>query len=227
MARALFITGAGTEIGKTLVGCALAHQLRRRGEQVRVLKPVISGLDEAPQEDSDTGLLLTANGQPVTGQTIAAASPWRFGPPISPNMAATRAGRPIDPDAVIAFCRQHVAGDGITLIEGVGGIMAPITDTVTVLDWIAALGLPALVVTGSYLGAISHTLTAVAVLEGRGLDCAGVVVSESEHLPVPLTETVACIAGLLPGRKVMALPRLPPQPRRWEEALDLTALVPS
>ena len=135
MGQGLFVTGAGTEIGKTLIAAALVHQLVSRGQAVRVLKPVISGFDPTQPEMSDTGRLLTAAGIEVTDQAIARASPWRFAEPIAPNMAANRAGAPIDLDKVVAHCRAGLSGDGVLVIEGVGGVMAPITDEETVIDW--------------------------------------------------------------------------------------------
>ena len=75
------------------------------------------------------------------------------------------------------------------------------------MDWMAVLGMPALVVAGSYLGTISHTLTTVAAMQERGIAIAGVVVSESEESPVPLAETVAAIARFLDGVEVVPLAR--------------------
>ena len=225
MGQGLFVTGAGTEIGKTLIAAALVHQLVSRGQAVRVLKPVISGFDPTQPEMSDTGRLLTAAGIEVTDQAIARASPWRFAEPIAPNMAANRAGAPIDLDKVVAHCRAGLSGDGVLVIEGVGGVMAPITNQATVLDWMAALGLPTVLVGGSYLGAISHTLSAAAVLVDRAIPLCGVVVSESADQPVPLAETSAAVVGFLPHIPVIGVPRIPLRPRPWEAVPDLTALV--
>ncbi len=225
MGRGIFVTGAGTEIGKTLIACALAHQLVSRGETVRVLKPVISGFDADTPEDSDTGLLLTAAGIELSNVAIALASPWRFAEPIAPNMAARRAGVTMHLDRVVAHCRAALDGDELLIIEGVGGVMAPITDEATGLDWMAALGLPAVLVGGSYLGAISHTLTAAAALMERAIPVAGVVISQSADQPVPLAETAAAVAALLPRIAVIEVPRIAQRRRPWEAVPDLMALV--
>jgi dethiobiotin synthetase len=225
VAEGLFVTGSGTEIGKTLIACALAHQIRARGRKVTVLKPVISGFDPDSMEQCDTGLLLRAAGARVTKAAVAEASPWRFGPPIAPNMAAARAGTPIDMDALMDHCRKALEGEGVTLIEGVGGVMAPLTHEVTVLDWIAALGLPAVLVSGSYLGAISHTLTAASALIERGVPMRGIVVSESRDQPVPVLETATTIAGFLPHLPVLFVPRLAPVDKPWEAVPDLGDLL--
>ncbi|NKB57258.1 MAG: dethiobiotin synthase [Alphaproteobacteria bacterium] len=213
-----FITATGTEIGKTFVTTLLCRQLRTQGLTVRVLKPVLSGYEPEQAAESDSGLILEALGKPITEAAVDAITPWRFGAPLSPDMAAAREGREIDFDALVKFC-QPGAEDRL-LIEGVGGAMVPLTETETVLDWIVSIGAPAIVVAGSYLGTISHTLTTVCAIESRGGVIAGVVVSESAEAPVPLSETVDTIARFLPGLPVVALPR------GETEAPDLTKLIP-
>ncbi len=99
--------------------------------------------------------------------------------------------------------------------------MVPLTATETVLDWITALHVPALLVTGSYLGTLSHTLTAAEALRARGIAVAAIVVSESEESPVPLEETVATLKRFLPGMRFLTLPRL----KKGEEAPDLVGAL--
>jgi dethiobiotin synthetase len=121
-------------------------------------------------------------------------------------MAAAREGRAIGWPALVDFCRAPNDAD-VTLIEGIGGVMVPLDDEHTVLDWIAALGVPALLVVGSYLGTLSHSLTAAAALRSRAVPLAGVVVSESVQQPAPLAETAAVLARFLAPVPVRALPR--------------------
>ena len=161
----LFVTATGTEIGKTLVTAALCHELRAAGRPVRALKPVLSGYDPATLADSDPGVLLASLGEAATEEAVAGIAPWRFSAPLSPDMAAAREGRRLDLAEILAYCRA-AQGDPL-LIEGIGGAMVPLNEQHTVLDWIAELGAPALVVTGSYLGTISHTLTTLAAIRGR------------------------------------------------------------
>lgn len=224
MSRGLFVTASGTEIGKTLIACALAHQARGRGQSVNVLKPLATGFD-AGLADSDTAQLLAAAGQEITDANIAACTPWRFGPAIAPDMAAKRAGTAIDFDAVVTHCRSGLAaGMDLTVIEGVGGSMVPIGGTKTVRDLIEALRLPAVVVSGSYLGAISHVLTAVESLKARNIVVAGIVVSESPQSPVPMAETAEAIARLVPQTPLIAVPRLSGA-RPWERVPDLGQIL--
>jgi dethiobiotin synthetase len=181
---ALFVTGTGTGVGKTHVSCGI---LRARGGHG--VKPVMSGFDPAEAGTSDAGLLLRAMGEAVTADSIAAVSPWRFAAPLSPDMAAAREGRVVPFAELLGFCRQP----GIDLVEGVGGVAVPLDATHTVLDWMAELGFPALLVAGSYLGTLSHTLTALMALQVRGIEVEGVVVNETPGSTVDLAETIASL----------------------------------
>ena len=220
---ALFVTGTGTEIGKTLAAAALCHELRAAGRAVRALKPVMSGYDPAARDESDAGVLLASLGEPVTDDAVAAIAPWRFAAPLSPDMAAAREGRSLDLAEIVAFCRAQEGNP--LLIEGIGGAMVPLNDDHTVLDWMAELAAPALVVAGSYLGTISHTLTTLAALRGRGVPVAGLVISESVESPVPPAETAETIARHAGPLPVALVPRLPLSPAPWREAPPLTAAL--
>ena len=126
------------------------------------------------------------------------------------RIIAIRENRSIPFDDLIAFSRDAIArNNGILFIEGVGGIMVPLDGQRTVLDWMAELDIPLLLVVGGYLGTISHTLTALDVLRQRKLRLAAIVVSESERNPVELDDTVASIARFSEGVDVIGLPRLP------------------
>ncbi len=205
---AYFVTATGTDIGKTFVTSGLIRSVREAGGRVAALKPVVSGFDMATAAASDPGVLLDALGEPVTPETLNRISPWRFAAPLSPDMAAARENKRIDFDALVAFCRRAIAMEtGTLFIEGVGGVMVPLDERHTVLDWARALGLPLIVVTGTYLGTISHTLTAMDVIARAGLTVAALVVNESAESPVPTVETVATLTRFLPRTKIVALPR--------------------
>lgn len=220
-----FVTASGTGVGKTLVTASLCHQLRASGRTVRALKPVISGYAAGTHDASDTAVLLDSLGLDHTADTIARMSPFRFEAALSPDMAAAREGKKVDFDALTAHCREAAAGpEDVLLIEGVGGAMVPLTETKTVLDWIAAVDAPCLLVVGSYLGTISHTLTAAEALRSRGAGVAAVVISESEESPAPPEETGETIGRFLPDTRIAILPRLSGQDA-WRTAPDLTALL--
>ncbi|GJE56469.1 MULTISPECIES: dethiobiotin synthase [Methylobacterium] len=197
--RALFIAGSGTEIGKTYVTAALARRLRGQGRAVLALKPLASGvppLDDPAFAETDTALLLAAQGLPVTPATVEACSPWRFAAPLAPDQAAACEGRTLGLDDLVAWCEAQRAAhpEPTLLIEGVGGLMSPVTADATGLDWLKRLGLPALLVSGSYLGAISHALTAIETLRAHGVLLAGVAVSESDGAPTPPEVVAEAIA---------------------------------
>lgn len=207
---AYFVTATGTDIGKTFVTAGLIRYLRGAGQPINALKPVVSGYDSSVVETSDPAVLLKALGRQVTADEIDTIAPWRFRAPLSPDMAAAREGRGIDFDALIAFSRAAIkASTGMLFIEGVGGIMVPLDAKRTVLDWMAALNIPLILVVGGYLGAISHTLTALDVIAQRKLKIAAIVVSESERGTVELDDTVASITRFSQGVEVVGLPRLP------------------
>lgn len=221
----VFITSSGTGVGKTLVTASLAHQLGRAGKTARVLKPVISGFTPEEFDESDTAILLQSQETAPTGDAVDRMSPFRFAAPLSPDMAAVRENRSIDFGALVAYCRDAAAGpEEVTLIEGVGGVMVPLTERETVLDWMVALATPCLLVVGSYLGTISHTLTAAGTLAERGLAISGIVISESEESPVPVAETQATIQRFLPDIRIAAIPRLSGE-KPWLDAPDLTGLI--
>lgn len=202
---AVFITATGTDIGKTFVTAGLLRYLREKGEAASAIKPVLSGY-ESPA-GSDPARLLEAMGERVSDEAVARISPWRFAAPLSPDMAAAREGREIDFDALIAFCREHAAAPGTLLVEGVGGVMVPLDGRHTVLDWMAALGCPAVLVTGSYLGSLSHTLTAAAALERAGVKAIATVVNDTGTGEVPPADTAATLRRFLPQSEIVLLPR--------------------
>lgn len=200
---AYFITGAGTDVGKTFVACGLIRALK-----ARAIKPVASGFDANNPAASDPGQLLAAMGRPLTPDEIAAICPWRFAAPLSPDMAAACEGKAIDFNAVVEFSRQTNSGETL-LVEGVGGVMVPLDHRHTTLDWMVALGFPVILVGGSYLGAMSHMLSAFEVVRARGLKIAALVTSESLDSTVSLEETARSIRKFTHPLSPVTMPRDP------------------
>jgi dethiobiotin synthetase len=219
----IFVTGTGTDVGKTFLSAALIRYWRADGLSAAAFKPVVSGFDPASATTSDPGALLAALGRPITD--IETISPWRFAAPLSPDMAAAREGRALDFDAIVEFSRRVASSADRVLIEGVGGIMVPLDDRHTVLDWMSALRLPMLLVAGSYLGAISHTLTALRVLAQRNLTVAAVAVSESVAPGAPLDETVATITRFADMIEVVGVPRLSNEAHNHPAIARIAALI--
>jgi len=204
----LFISGTGTGVGKTLVTTTLIRQIRLSNKTVNALKPVITGFDENNYLKSDTALILNELGRDLTWDNIDTISPWRFHDPISPNMASEIEGRPLDVNKIAAFCQSKSSSDSILLVEGVGGVMVPLNNEATVLDLMVELAAPVLIVVGSYLGTLSHTLTTLWVVKNYGLNIAGIVISESEENAVPVVETQRTLQKFADNFPIITLPRL-------------------
>lgn len=207
--RTLFVAGAGTDVGKTWVAAGLIRALAAEGATVDAYKLVASGYDPAQPEDSDAGRLLAALGRAPTPEAVDDICPLRFAAPLSPPAAARREGVTLTLDDLIPSARARMdrrAAD-VMLIEGAGGLMSPLTDDATALDVIRALGIPTLLVGGSYLGAISHLLTAVEVMRCHGLPIEAVAVSESPAPAPGFAETVGDLARFLGDTRLVAMPR--------------------
>jgi len=207
------ITGAGTDIGKTYVTALLVRQLRAAGRKVLALKPVASGvpaIDTPAFAETDTAALLAAAGLAITPASVEACSPWRYTTPLSPDMAAAAEGRSLPLQAVLDWCRGQIAaaaGDSVVLIEGVGGVMSPMTSDALNLDLIKALGCPVVLVAGSYLGALSHAFTAIETLKAHGVPVRSVILNESAGSRVDFAATLECMQRYLPDHPISTAPR--------------------
>jgi dethiobiotin synthetase len=207
---AIFVTATGTDVGKTFVTAGLIRHYRRQGRPVDALKPIVTGFDTAAVATSDPGVLLDALGRPIVADELERISPWRFAAPVAPDLAARRENRRLDYNAFVDVSHRAIAArKGVLLIEGIGGVMVPLDDRHTVLDWMTMLRLPLLLVAGSYVGTISHTLTALHVLARRNLDIAAIVISESVGSAAPLDETILTISRFAAPIHVIGIPRLP------------------
>jgi dethiobiotin synthetase len=169
--RGLFVTGTDTGVGKTVLAAALAAALRADGVDVAAFKPVVTGLDE-PQDDrpADHELLAAAAGRPADEVT-----PHRFGPAVSPHLAAELAGTVLDPAALVAAARGLRAD--VVVAEGVGGLLVPLTLGYTVRDLAVDLGWPVVVAARPGLGTINHSLLTVEAARAGGLDVRAVVLT--------------------------------------------------
>lgn len=221
-----FVTSTGTGIGKTLITAALTHQMRQAGRKVRAIKPVASGIiceDPVQLAESDPAILARSLG---AGEGwLEAISPFHFRAPLSPDQAARRENRQVELADIIAFCKQvEAAAPDIILVEGVGGVMVPLNHTSTVLDVMQALDYQIIIVAGTYLGAMSHTLTAVRVLEQAGLKLHALVLNESEESPVSPDEMQASLKPFI-STPMHIVPRLPPQADVWRAMPPLAHLL--
>ena len=206
--RGLFVTGTDTGAGKTVVAGAIVAALRARGERVAAFKPVVTGLDEPvePGWPRDHELLAAA-----AGASAEAVTPHRFGPPVSPHLAAQLAGVELDLEAMVvaASAAAAEAHARVLVAEGVGGLLVPLTQERTVRDLAVALGFPLVVAARAGLGTISHTLLTLEAARAVGLAVAGVVMTpwpeQASVIERSNRETVARLGAVA----VATLPRLP------------------
>jgi len=205
--KALFVAGTGTDLGKTHIACALLRAARARSLSVDAFKPVVSGFDPAAPETSDPARLAATLGRPDAWSEI---SPRRYRAPLAPNLAARLEGETLAMADLVADCRTWLdtRDTDLALVEGAGGVMSPMTDDATNLELMTALGLPVLLVAGSYLGTASHLLTALEVLRARGLTVAAIVISESLDAP-DLAQTVEMLRAFERQTPIVVAPRDP------------------
>lgn len=195
----VFVSGTGTEIGKTEVSCRLIAALRRQGVEVVPRKPVVSGFGP-PFAATDPGRLMQAAGWPES--RLDEVAPHRFTAPLAPGPAAAAEGRRFGFEDFLA----GAAGTGFRVVEGVGGLMVPLDERRTVLDAVLALDLPLLIVAGTYLGTLSHTLTAWSALRARSEIPARVVLSESLEAPMSSEACADALQAHL-GHRPFLIPR--------------------
>ncbi len=220
--RSVFVTGTGTGVGKTVVAAAIANTARRAGRDVAVFKPAVSGLDDLPPNPEvwksaprlpDHALLRLAAGSNQADDEVA---PYRFGPPVSPHLAAGMAGERIDPDRLRAAALAAEAEADVLVCEGVGGFLVPLTVDYLVRDLACDLGMPVVIAASPGLGTINHTLMTIEAVRRAGLDVAVVVLTPWPVRPGSMErsnrETIAGLGEV----EVEVLPGLDLRlPRSW------------
>lgn len=169
MKHAYFITGTDTEIGKTHVTCALLAHAAQTGLRCVGLKPVAAGI-EADGQNDDVRRLMTASNLDLDTHTV---NPWLLSEPLSPHIAARLAGTEITLGPIMDGYRTACDQADLVLVEGVGGLYAPLSDTLSQPDLIRALDIPVILVVGLRLGCLNHALLTVSALQAEGCRLAG------------------------------------------------------
>lgn len=178
--RGLFVTGTGTGVGKTVLSAALLAAMSAAGVRVCAHKPVVTGLDEPSETGWPPDPELLASVADMAPEEVA---PLRYGPAVSPHLAAALAGETIDPAELIARARAAAVGDGALIVEGVGGLLVPLVDEFTVRDLAVALGLPVVIAASPGLGTINHTLLSVESARAAGLDVRAIALTPWPEAP--------------------------------------------
>jgi dethiobiotin synthetase len=224
-ASGIFVTGTGTEIGKTVVAAVLARSIADHGASVAVFKPALTGMDEFPDYDEAAAIAaVAADGAGASienlpdhailraaarsSQTDDEIAPYRFDPPMSPHLAAGLAGVEIDPDRVMRAARAAADGVDAIVCEGAGGLLVPLSPTWTMRSCAVELGYPLVVVAPPGLGTINHTLLTIESARSVGLKVAAVVLNPWPEDPTPIEadnrETIEALGGV----EVLTLPQL-------------------
>jgi len=206
--RGVFVTGTDTEVGKSVVAAAVCAAAARSGLRVAAFKPVVTGLDEpAGDWPRDHELLASAASARQTPDEVA---PYRFGPPVSPHLAAELAGQSVDPERLVSHAREQAARADALVCEGVGGLLVPLARDYLVRDLIGELSLPVVIAARPGLGTISHSLLTIEAARAVALRVQAVVLTpwpaEPSRMERSNLETIERFAEL----PVIGLPHTDP-----------------
>ena len=207
-ASGYFISGTDTDVGKTYTTVKLLRQWQAEGLSVAAMKPVASGcvLTAEGELINDDVQRLVA----VTGQTdLALMSPYRFQPPISPHLAARQAGVVVSIERIVNNCQQLRAQVQRVAVEGAGGWLAPLSDSLSMEDLACALGLPVILVVGVRLGCISHALLSARAIRAAGLPLAGWVANCLDPGMLVLEDNLVTLRQQLEAPCLLTLPYAP------------------
>lgn len=219
--RALFVTGTDTGVGKTVAACTVVRQLRARGVDVGVMKPVETGV--GPGGPLDALALREAAGSPDPLDDIC---PQRFALPAAPAVAAAHEGRDVDDDAIFRAFSRVKSRHELVLVEGAGGLLVPATRDLTMADLARELGAPLLVVARGALGTINHTLLTLDAADTRKLPVLGVILSHTTGpLPAPDAANLDALRTTLGPRLLGELPPLARTSSPPLEAIDIHRLA--
>ena len=188
--RGLFVSGTDTGVGKTVLSAALVAAMVADGVNVRAHKPAVSGLDEPAGEwPADHELLAD-----LAGMTPEQVAPLRYGPAVSPHLAASLEGKPIDTGALLERARAAAVGE-VLVVEGIGGLLVPLGDRYSVRELAVELALPLLIAARPGLGTINHTLLTLQAARVAGLEVLSVVLTpwplQPSSLELSNRETIA------------------------------------
>jgi dethiobiotin synthetase len=201
--QGFFVTGTGTEVGKTVVAAVIARSLVAAGNRVAVFKPAVSGLED--DAEPDHALLRRAARSTQSDDEIA---PYRFGPPVSPHLGAKLAGDQIDPARLQAAARRASGRADVLVVEGVGGLLVPLTLGYLVRDFARDLGVPIVIASKPGLGTINHTLLTIEAARAVGLEVVLVVLTPWPADPSAVEASNRDAIGRLGAVQVEPLPEL-------------------
>ncbi|MDA1000529.1 MAG: dethiobiotin synthase [bacterium] len=206
---AIFLTGTGTGVGKTVVGCALVARWAAEGRGPRVLKPAETGCARRGGElfPADAWALKEASGDP---RPLAEICPYRYAAPMAPAHAAELEGAPPDLDAIEGAISALRASPGPLLIEGAGGLLVPLAPGAQMIDLAVRCRLPVLIVAPLGLGTLNGTQLTVRAARAEGLSVAGIVLNDLDGEETPAARrNPSAIEALCDAPLLGVFPHLP------------------
>jgi dethiobiotin synthetase len=200
--RGVLISGTDTDVGKTYVTALIARELVSAGVRLGVYKPACSGADVTDGQErwADLETLSQASGI----ADLDRICPQRFAAPLAPPIAAREAGRSVDWDVVQTGLTRWESDADFVLVEGVGGLLCPLTDSHSMADFAIWTGLPVIIVARLGLGTINHTLLTLEAAERRGLCVEGVILNDVDNQ----AETPAAVTNVSELRRLSPIPVL-------------------
>jgi dethiobiotin synthetase len=203
VAKAIFITGTDTGVGKSIASAAIALLLRRQGHRVGVMKPVTSGCLERDGGlvSQDAELLCYAAGTKLT----ADCTPYLLKAPLAPSIAASQDGVRIDFQVIRDAYLRIAAESDFVIVEGAGGLMVPLAGGLLMSDLAAYLGLPIAVVARPGLGTINHTLLTTFCARNLGLEVKGVIINQYPEFPDQAAEYAPHLIASLCGSQLLGV----------------------
>ena len=179
--KGYFITGTDTGVGKTVVTACLTTLLKSRGEDVGIMKPIETGVDPEcySAANSDARFLIEVSGVRDSAEEVC---PYRLKHPASPYQAARIEKKEIDPENILERFKQLQSKHSMMLVEGVGGLMVPITQRYNVADLALQMNLPLIIVSRVQIGTLNHTLLTINAARQYGLKIKGVILNSSDDI---------------------------------------------
>jgi len=204
MMNSFFVTGTDTDVGKTCVSAAIAKRLHDNGVDVGVMKPFASGYKASSDSISeDVKILMKYSG---ANDPVNLVNPYYFEIPTSPYDACKQLNLEVDISKVIESYKQLVSMHDIVIVEGIGGIMTPISQNYFVSDLISDLQLSSFIVTGSKIGTVNHLMLTHEHAQQKKLNLKGLLVNQNVSEGYELSNLKHQIFGLTKHRVVGAIP---------------------
>ncbi|WP_028113223.1 dethiobiotin synthase [Ferrimonas kyonanensis] len=224
MTLKLFVTGTDTDIGKTLAARALLQAGHQRGLATAGYKPLAAGCEPGEQglENGDALALQAASSLTLTYDQV---NPYALPEPLSPHLAARHQGIAIDTDRLTRGLTELGQMADMVVVEGAGGWMVPVDDTVTLNHWVAEQQLPVVLVVGIKLGCLNHALLSQRVIEADGLKLVGWIANHVDADSACQQENIDYLCRHMKAPLLGRIPHLSDTEHPLNQHIDLSPLL--